>query len=73
MSSRGPVTFARIIFPPMSHPRRCYSCDELEAAYEAHLAHDSTPVVLLCEACARWERAGDSVVWIRRRRDPVSS
>jgi len=25
----------------------------------------ATPVVLLCDACAIWERAGNSVVWIR--------
>jgi hypothetical protein len=33
--------------------------------YEAHLDHDATPVVLLCDACAIWEREAGSVVWIR--------
>lgn len=45
--------------------RRCYSCDQAEAMYEAHLDHDATPVVLLCDACAIWERGAGSVVWIR--------
>jgi hypothetical protein len=44
---------------------RCYQCDHVAAVYEAHLDHDCTPVVLLCEACARWERECGSVVWIR--------
>ena len=47
--------------------RRCYSCDQAEAMYEAHLDHDATPVVLLCEACAIWERDAGSVVWIHTR------
>lgn len=33
--------------------------------YEARLDHDATPVVLLCDACAIWEREAGSVVWIR--------
>ena len=45
--------------------RRCYCCDQAGAAYEAHLDHDATPVVLLCDACAIWERDAGSVVWIR--------
>jgi hypothetical protein len=45
--------------------RRCYGCDQAEAMYEAHLDHDATPTVLLCEACAIWEREAHSVVWIR--------
>ena len=45
--------------------RRCYCCDEAEARYEARLDHDTTPVVLLCDACAIWERAAGSVIWIR--------
>ena len=45
--------------------RRCYACDKAEAVYEAHLDHDATPVVLLCGACALWEREAGSVVWIR--------
>lgn len=45
--------------------RRCYGCDQAQARYEAHLDHDATPVVLLCDACAIWEREADSVVWIR--------
>jgi len=32
--------------------------------YEAHLDHDATPVVLLCDDCAIWERDAGSVVWI---------
>ena len=44
---------------------RCYVCDEAEARYEAHLDHDLTPVVLLCDDCARRERVWGSVVWIR--------
>jgi hypothetical protein len=44
---------------------RCYSCDEAEAAYEAHVDYDLTPVYLLCEQCAIRERAWGSVVWIR--------
>lgn len=47
--------------------RRCYGCDQAEARYEAHLDHDATPVVLLCDACAIWEREAGSVVWIRTR------
>ena len=50
-------------------PRRCYACDQAAAVYEAHLDHDTTPVVLLCEACAIWEREAGSVVWIRNRRE----
>jgi hypothetical protein len=46
-------------------PRRCYVCDQAEARYEAHLDHDTTPVVLLCDACAITEREAHSVVWIR--------
>jgi hypothetical protein len=49
----------------MGSSRRCYDCDLREARYEAHLDYDLTPVVLLCEDCARWERDWDSVVWIR--------
>lgn len=45
--------------------RRCYACDQGEAAYEAHLDHDATPAVLLCDACAITEREGGSVVRIR--------
>ncbi len=45
--------------------RRCYGCDQDEAMYEAHLDHDATPVVLLCDACAIWEREAGSVVSIR--------
>jgi hypothetical protein len=45
--------------------RRCYGCDQAEARYEAHLDWDATPVVLLCDTCAIWERDADSVVWIR--------
>lgn len=45
--------------------RRCYGCDQAEARYEARLDWDTTPVVLLCEACAIWERSADSVLWIR--------
>ena len=45
--------------------RRCYCCDHAGAAYEAHLDWDTTPVVLLCHACAAWERAAGSVIWIR--------
>ena len=45
--------------------RRCYGCDQAEARYEAHLDHDATPAVLLCDACAVWEREAGSVVWIR--------
>lgn len=45
--------------------RLCYSCDKAEARYEAHLDHDTTPVVLLCDPCAIWEREAGSVVWIR--------
>jgi hypothetical protein len=45
--------------------RRCYSCDHAQAAYEAHLDHDTTPIVLLCDACAAWEREAGSVIWIR--------
>ena len=45
--------------------RRCYGCDQAEAMYEAHLDHDATPVVLLCDACAIWERDAGSVAWIR--------
>ena len=52
--------------PPMT-TRRCYSCDQAEGVYEAHLDHDATPVVLLCDACAIWEREAGSVVWIRTR------
>lgn len=44
---------------------RCYGCDHADAMYEAHLDHDETPVVLLCDACAIWERDAHSVVWIR--------
>lgn len=44
---------------------RCYGCDQADAVYEAHLDHDATPVVLLCDACAIWERDAGSVVWIR--------
>ncbi len=44
---------------------RCYGCDQAEARYEAHLDHDATPVVLLCDACAIWERDAGGVVWIR--------
>jgi hypothetical protein len=52
----------------MSEPvRRCYRCDHATAAYEAHLDWDCTPVVLLCEACAHWERECGSVIWIRTR------
>ena len=43
----------------------CYGCDVAAAAYEAHLDWDATPVVLLCHACAAWEREQGSVVWIR--------
>jgi hypothetical protein len=50
---------------------RCYGCDQAEAAYEAHLDHDATPVVLLCDACAIWERDAGSVVWIRTRASPL--
>jgi hypothetical protein len=50
--------------PGRTGRRRCYGCDEAEARYEAHLDHDTTPVVLLCEACAIWERNAGSVVWI---------
>jgi hypothetical protein len=49
----------------MTTPRRCYGCDQAEAMYEAHLDHDTTPVVLLCDACAIWERDAGGVVWIR--------
>ena len=49
-------------------PRRCYGCDTAEAMYEARLDHDATPVVLLCPACAMWDREAGSVVWIRNRR-----
>jgi len=35
--------------------------------YETHLDHDATPVVLLCDLCAIWEREAGSVVWIRTR------
>jgi hypothetical protein len=56
----------------MAHPagviRRCYVCDQAQAMYEAHLDHDATPVVLLCDACAIWERAAGSVAWIRTLR-----
>lgn len=45
--------------------RRCYDCDVSPAEYEARLAHDETPVFLLCPDCATWQRLGDSVVWIR--------
>ena len=44
--------------------RRCYGCDQAQAMYEAHLDHDATPVVLLCDACAIWERDAGSVEWI---------
>ena len=44
--------------------RRCYGCDQAEARYEAHLDHDATPVVLLCDACAIAEREAGSAVWI---------
>ena len=44
---------------------RCYGCDQSEARYEARLDHDATPAVLLCDACAIWEREAHSVVWIR--------
>ena len=49
---------------PLTSPR-CYGCDQAEVMYEAHLDHDATPVVLLCDACAIWEREAGSVVWIR--------
>lgn len=49
----------------MTVTRRCYGCDQAEAMYEAHLDHDATPAVLLCDTCAIWEREADSVVWIR--------
>ena len=52
---------------PRSAARRCYGCDQAEGVYEAHLDHDMTPIVLLCDACAIWERAVGSVVWIRTR------
>jgi hypothetical protein len=45
--------------------RRCYGCDYAEARYEARLDWDATPVVLLCDACAVWERTAGSVIWIR--------
>ena len=45
--------------------RRCYGCDQAEAMYEAHLDYDATPVLLLCDACAIWERDVNSVIWIR--------
>ena len=51
--------------PAVVITRRCYGCDQAEAMYEAHLDHDATPVVLLCDACAIWEREAGSVVWIR--------
>jgi hypothetical protein len=45
--------------------RRCYSCDEAEAAYEAQLNYVLTPLFLLCEECAIRERAFGDVKWIR--------
>lgn len=48
--------------------RRCYGCDHAASRYEANLDWDTTPVVLLCDACAIWERAAGSVIWIRSRR-----
>jgi hypothetical protein len=48
--------------------RRCYGCDQAEARYEAHLDHDTTPVVLLCDACVITEREAGSVVWVRTYR-----
>ena len=49
----------------MSARARCYGCDQAETMYEAHLDHDATPAVLLCDACAIWERNAGSVVRIR--------
>jgi hypothetical protein len=43
----------------------CYVCDRRPALYEARLDWDATPVVLLCEVCAAWEREVASVIWIR--------
>lgn len=51
--------------------RRCYGCDQAEARYEAHLDWDATPVVLLCDPCAIWERSAGSVIWIRTLAGPV--
>jgi hypothetical protein len=51
--------------------RRCYACDQADARYEAHLDWDTTPVVLLCDACAIWERSAGSVIWIRNLRPEV--
>ena len=51
--------------PVIESARRCYGCDQVQAMYEAHLDHDTTPVVLLCDACAIWERDAGSVEWIR--------
>jgi len=44
----------------------CYLCDREGVRYEAHLDYDFTPMVRLCEGCARREREWGSIVWIRR-------
>jgi hypothetical protein len=54
---------------PLAVMRRCYGCGHAEARYEAHLDWDATPVVLLCDACAIWERSAGSVIWIRTIQD----
>jgi hypothetical protein len=44
---------------------RCHDCDVNAASYEATLDWTFTPVMLLCDDCAIWERESDSVLTIK--------